>query len=187
MKNKLSLLLIALSLIIGSCNSDKKTTEESATSDAVVTGGQEAVKDDESAKDVVKVAVGSKDHTTLVAALKQADLVTSLSNAGPFTVFAPNDDAFLKLPKGTASAIMNAKTEEDKMALYSFVKKYICRGSFSYDSLKTMKEVKNIGDNSLKIESDAKGIKINGVLIIKGDVKAKNGLIHVLDDCFPDM
>ncbi|MGB3164607.1 MAG: hypothetical protein WBA96_13815, partial [Chitinophagaceae bacterium] len=69
MKNKLSLLLIALSLIIGSCNSDKKTTDESATSDAVVTGGQEAVKDDESAKDVVKVAVGSKDHTTLVAAL----------------------------------------------------------------------------------------------------------------------
>ena len=60
MKKIFSLPLFALSLLIGSCNGDKKTTEESSTSDAVVTGGQEAVKDDESAKDVVKVAVGSK-------------------------------------------------------------------------------------------------------------------------------
>ena len=132
-------------------------------------------------------AYGFGNMNTFVALLKKSGYETMLLLPGPFTVFAPNDDAFLKLPKGTASAIMNAKTEEDKMALYSFVKKYITRGLYSYDSLKTMKEVKNIGDNSLKIESDAKGIKINGVLIIKGDVKAKNGLVHVLDDCFPDM
>ena len=90
--------MLSLTFAMVSCNSDKKTSGE--TSDAATTtGGQETVKDDESQKDIVKIAVGSKDHTTLVAALKQADYVKVLANAGPFTVFAPTNAAFDKLPK----------------------------------------------------------------------------------------
>jgi len=102
MKKIVALPIIILSFFFVRCNNDTKTTVPSAAAEANVTaGGQEAVKDDESAKDVVKIAVGSKDHTTLVAALKQADLVTALSNTGPFTVFAPTNAAFEKLPAGT--------------------------------------------------------------------------------------
>src|SRR6478736_3995926 len=83
------------------CNSGQTETASATTTEASVGGGQSAVQDDESAKDVVKVAAGSKDHTTLVAAVKQAELIDALSNAGPFTVFAPTNEAFNKLPKGT--------------------------------------------------------------------------------------
>ena len=85
---------------ITACNNaaeNTAATSDNTTQAASAAGGQESVKDDESAKDVVKVAVSSKDHTTLVAALKAADLVTSLSNAGPFTVFAPTNQAFTAL------------------------------------------------------------------------------------------
>ena len=103
--------VIALAFIFSACSSNTESASE--IKDAPVTsGGQEAVKDDVSQKDVVKIAVGSKDHTTLVAALKQAEYVDDLSNAGPFTVFAPTNDAFNKLPAGTLDGLM----KDDKKA-----------------------------------------------------------------------
>src|SRR6188768_3106202 len=105
--------IAALVLIFSACNNNTESATASETKDAAAkAGGQEAVQDDESQKDVVKVAVGSKDHTTLVSALKQAGLVTSLSNAGPFTVFAPTNAAFDKLPAGTVDGLM----KDDKKA-----------------------------------------------------------------------
>src|SRR5512139_1787682 len=97
--------IVALIISFSACNGNTESATETKEV-AAQKGGQEAVQDDVSQKDVVKVAVGSKDHTTLVAALKQADLVTALSNAGPFTVFAPTNDAFNKLPAGTVDGLM---------------------------------------------------------------------------------
>ena len=86
--------IAALVLIFSACNNNAESAATSETKDVTAkSGGQESVQDDVSQKDVVKIAVGSKDHTTLVAALKQADYVDDLSNAGPFTVFAPTNDA----------------------------------------------------------------------------------------------
>ena len=107
---KLSLLIsgIAIATFI-SCN---QNTDNAPASEAVNENeasqprGQESVNDDVSQKDVVQVALGSKDHTTLVAALKQADLVEVLKKSGPFTVFAPTNAAFDKLPKGTVEDLM---------------------------------------------------------------------------------
>jgi uncharacterized surface protein with fasciclin (FAS1) repeats len=79
----------------------------------VADAGQSAVKDDESQKDVVKVAIGSKDHTTLVAAVQAAELVDVLSNAGPFTVFAPTNDAFNLLPAGTVDDLVKAGEQRE--------------------------------------------------------------------------
>jgi len=98
---------------IVACNNNGVATEEKAPVAEIEKGGQENVNDNESEKDVVKVAVSSKDHTTLVSALKQADLVTSLSNAGPFTVFAPTNAAFDKLPAGTVEGLMKDDKKED--------------------------------------------------------------------------
>src|SRR6185503_9397524 len=104
--------IILMSVV--SCNGDNAVQDKTSIDETVTSaGGQENVKDDESQKDVVKVAAGSKDHTTLVTAIKQADLVTSLSNAGPFTVFAPTNAAFDALPKGTVDDLMKPEKKED--------------------------------------------------------------------------
>src|SRR4029077_9114959 len=95
------------------CNDSGASTVDKAPAAEAQKGGQENVNDNESEKDVVKVAVSSKDHSTLVSALKQADLVTSLSNAGPFTVFAPTNEAFAKLPAGTVDGLMKDEKKED--------------------------------------------------------------------------
>src|SRR5688572_13607460 len=112
------------SLFLWSCNSTETASTESATTETQTAGGQSAVKDDESAKDVVKVASGSPDHTTLVAAVKKAGLVDALSNAGPFTVFAPVDAAFEKLPSGTVDNLMKEENKaklEDVLQYHVFV------------------------------------------------------------------
>lgn len=98
MKKLFNFSLTALVVLILSCNNTNTKIESSSTDQPSV--GQSGVQDDESAKDVVKVAAGSQNHTTLVAAIKQAGLVDALSNAGPFTVFAPTNAAFDKLYGG---------------------------------------------------------------------------------------
>src|SRR6516165_2931971 len=115
MRTILRICIISLVTGVISCNqgNNQSGTGTQATDSSSVAGGQEKVVDDVSNKDVVKVAVSSKDHTILVNALKQADLVTSLSNAGPFTVFAPTNDAFDKLPAGTVDGLMKDDKKED--------------------------------------------------------------------------
>src|ERR1700690_4528121 len=115
MKNFMTLLSVTLLMGIFSCNQGTGSQSETQTANdsTSVTGGQEKVNEHESQKDIVKIAASSKDHTTLVAALKQADLITSLSNAGPFTVFAPTNAAFDKLPAGTVDGLMKDDKKED--------------------------------------------------------------------------
>src|ERR1051326_5862301 len=110
MKQLLQILLIAAASILFACNNNNETKTESVTTESGNTNaGQANVKDDASMKDIVKVAVGSPDHTTLVKALQQAELVDVLANPGPFTVFAPTNAAFDKLPKGTLDDLMKAE------------------------------------------------------------------------------
>jgi uncharacterized surface protein with fasciclin (FAS1) repeats len=110
MKKLLYSLMFAAAL--SSCNN--KTEESSASTDNATEEvvGQSAVQDNQSQKDVVKVAVGSPDHTTLVAAVKAAEYVDVLSNAGPFTVFAPTNAAFEKLPAGTVNGLLKPEAKK---------------------------------------------------------------------------
>src|SRR6187401_3394904 len=94
------------------CNDTSNEAQKASEEETSVGGEQSAVQDNESAKDVVKVAASSKDHTTLVAAVKQAEIVDTLSNAGPFTVFAPTNAAFDKLPKGTVEDLIKPENKE---------------------------------------------------------------------------
>ena len=106
-KLKYLLCITAIVAFFYGCNGNKENSmvEEDDTT-MVKSGGQESVVDDESQKDVVKVAVSSPDHTTLVAALKHVEYVDDLSNAGPFTVFAPTNAAFDELPEGTLDDLL---------------------------------------------------------------------------------
>ena len=99
-------IICSLCLWLTACDNNNTTPGETVKSEtsASAGAGQSAVQDDASQKNIVQVASGSKDHTTLVAAVKAADLVNALSNAGPFTVFAPTNAAFDKLPAGVNRA-----------------------------------------------------------------------------------
>lgn len=168
--------VVALSLI--SCSKNSGTSEEtdSKQPDAVA-GGQEAVKDDVSQKDVVKVAVGSPDHKSLVVALKAADLVTSLSNSGPFTVFAPTDAAFAKLPAGT---VENLLKPENKDALSDILQHHVTVSVYDVDALTDGKSMGMVdGTNALITKKDGATYFGGGKII--GSVRASNGIVHVID------
>lgn len=179
MKKILSIPFIALSLLIGSCNGDKKTTDESTSTDAAAsTGGQEAVKDDESQKDVVKIAVGSQDHTTLVAALKQAEYVDDLSNAGPFTVFAPTNAAFDKLPSGTLDGLMK---DDKKADLQNILEYHVAVGVYKTENMQDGQTINmaNLDNITLSIK-DGK-VMVNGTANVVATIPASNGIIYVID------
>lgn len=169
-----------LVIIIASCNNatETATTADTGTQTSTPAGGQEAVVDDESAKDVVKVAVGSKDHTTLVAALKQAELVTALSNAGPFTVFAPTNDAFNKLPAGTVDGLMK---DDKKADLQNILQYHVTVSAIKAENLRDGQTLGMVnGDNATITVKDGK-VTLNGSANIVASVPASNGMIHVID------
>ena len=163
-----------------SCNNESATTTtpENTASASTPAGGQENVQDNESAKDVVKVAVSSKDHTTLVAALKQAELVTSLSNAGPFTVFAPTNAAFDKLPAGTVEGLMK---DDKKEALQNILQYHVTVSAMKAESFTDGQVLGMVnGDNVTIHIKDGKVILNNSATII-ASIPASNGIIHVID------
>jgi len=169
----------ALILIFGACNSNTESATAIETKDAAAnSGGQEAVQDDVSQKDVVKIAAGSKDHTTLVAALKQADYVDDLSNAGPFTVFAPTNDAFNKLPAGTVDGLMKDGKKAD---LQNVLEYHVAVGVYKTENMQDGQKINmaNLGDITLSVK-DGK-VMVNGVANIVASIPAANGIIHVVD------
>ncbi len=171
--------LIAMTFM--SCNS-KKTTEEDQTIateqvSTVPEGGQSTVKDDVSQKNVVQVAISSPDHTTLVAAVKAAELVDVLSNAGPFTVFAPTNAAFAKLPAGTVDNLLKP---ENKKKLQDILQYHVYVGNLKTDYMKDGQKLDQV--NSAKVTIGVKNGKytVNGANII-ASIPTSNGIIHVID------
>jgi len=139
---------------------------------------------------VVDIAVGSKDHTTLVAAVKAADLVSVLQTAGPFTVFAPTNDAFAKLPKGTVESLLKP---ENKATLAKVLTYHVVAGNLDAAAVvKAISEgkgkvtVKTVSGGSLTASlNDGKVILTdeNGgtSTVVATDLKANNGVIHVIN------
>jgi uncharacterized surface protein with fasciclin (FAS1) repeats len=159
------------------CNANEATVKSAAAETSA--GGQSMVQDDESAKDVVKVAAGSKDHSTLVAAVKQAELVDALSNAGPFTVFAPTNAAFDKLPKGTVEDLMKP---ENKEKLQDILQYHVFVGNLSTTLLQDGQTLNEVNGGNITISKSADGkIKINNAANIIASIPASNGVIHVID------
>lgn len=181
MKKYFSIPLFTLALIAAGCGNDKKESSNSGGTDAVVTsGGQENVQDDVSQKDVVKIAVGSKDHTTLVAALKQAEYVDDISNAGPFTVFAPTNAAFDKLPAGTVEGLMK---DDKKADLQNILEYHVSIGVFRENILQDGQQIGQANGDNITISKSADGkIRINNKANVVAAIPASNGLVYVIDE-----
>lgn len=133
------------------------------------------------ADDIVDTAVKAGSFKTLVAAVKAAGLVDTLKSKGPFTVFAPTDEAFAKLPKGTVETLLKP---ENKAKLASILTYHVVAGK--YDAARiTKSKSKQFGLKSvqgLNIAVDLrKGVKVSGASVVKTDIATSNGIIHVID------
>ena len=167
--------------IIGivSCNqTNTKTEQTNMPSEVKVEGGQGSIQDNESAKDVVKIAAGSKDHTTLVAAIKQAELVNVLSNAGPFTVFAPTNAAFDKIPKETLDDLMK---DENKEKLQDILQYHVYVGTLKTDMMEDGQTFNQVNGGNITITKKDGKIIVNNSATVIASIPAANGIIHVID------
>lgn len=139
--------------------------------------GQASVQDSESQPDVVKVAVGSPDHTTLVAAVKAAELVDALSNAGPFTVFAPVNAAFDKLPAGMVETLLKP---ENKSQLKQVLQHHVTTSALELDYFEDGQSVGMV-DGGRETFTRRDGAAYIGSAKIVASVRASNGWVHVID------
>ena len=128
------------------------------------------------AKDVVDTAIAAGSFKSLVAAVQAADLVKQLKGAGPYTVFAPTDDAFAKIPKGDLDALL-----KDKPRLYKVLTHHVFAGNASSDDLAMLKDLSVASGGRLSIQVGKGLLKVGGANVIKRDIVASNGLIHVID------
>ncbi|MEI8106654.1 MAG: fasciclin domain-containing protein [Verrucomicrobiota bacterium] len=126
---------------------------------------------------VVAIAAGNPDFSTLVAAVKAAGLAETLSGAGPFTIFAPTNAAFAKLPAGTVETLLKP---ENKAKLASILTYHVVAGKVLAADVKSGM-VKTVQGGEITIVANADGVTVNGAKVLKTDIVGSNGVIHVID------
>lgn len=180
MQKLLLVQIYCLLYLLMSCNSpqteDKVSTQTTPTTTAI---GQSGVKDDVSNPNVVQIAVGSPDHTTLVTALKAAGLVDAMSNAGPFTVFAPTNAAFDKLPDGTVEGLLKP---DQKNALSDILEYHVYVGVIKTNLMRDGQSLGQVNGKNITVSVKDGKYMINGKANIIASIPASNGIIHVIDD-----
>jgi uncharacterized surface protein with fasciclin (FAS1) repeats len=129
----------------------------------------------EDKKDIVDTAVAAGSFKTLAKALTEAGLVETLKGKGPFTVFAPTDEAFAKLPKETLEAVL-----KDKKKLTAILTYHVVSGKVMAADVVKLKSAKTVNGKEVKIDS-TDGVKVNGAKVVKADIETSNGVIHVID------
>ena len=129
-------------------------------------------------QDIVETALAAGSFKTLAKALQAADLVETLKGAGPFTVFAPTDEAFAKLPAGTLEALLKP---ENKLKLQRILKSHVVAGRVMASDVVKINSAKAVSGDALTIASRDGGVTVDGAKVVKTDIAATNGVIHVID------
>ena len=129
-------------------------------------------------RDIVDTAVAAGSFKTLAKALQAADLVETLKGAGPFTVFAPTDEAFAKLPAGTLETLLKP---ENKAKLQRILKAHVVAGKVMAAEVLTTSSAKAVSGDTLTIALRDGGVTVDGAKVVKTDIAATNGVIHVID------
>ena len=170
-------LLIPIFLMLVYSCAPRQEQSAGTTDEVSEDAGQSRVQDDVSVPDVVRVAVSSPDHTTLVAALKTAGYVDELSNAGPFTVFAPTNAAFEKLPPGTVETLVKPENREKLRYILEY---HVYVGSLSDNFLRDGMNLNQVNLQNVSIAKKDGKITVNGANVV-ATIKAANGYVHVID------
>ncbi len=185
MKRTNTLLILGMSILllglVSNCKNEAKSgtvdTSPSATTSEAKEQGQAFIEDDESTPNVLNIAIGSPDHTTLVAAVQAADLENVLVNAGPLMVFAPTNEAFAALPEGTVDDLLKP---ENKDALANILKFHVTPGNYSKEFIMKFKSLGQANDQNVAVEVKDGEVYVGGAKII-ASIPAGNGIVHVVD------
>ena len=172
MKKAIAFAAVA-ALTLAACGSDNETTEETT---AEMTEETSDMSSEETAGDIVAVASATEGFSTLVAAIEAAGLVETLQGEGPFTVFAPTDDAFAALPEGLLEKLL---LPENVAVLTSILTYHVVPGLVMSADV-TAGDVTTVEGSTITIATDG-GVTVNGANVTAVDVAASNGVIHVID------
>jgi uncharacterized surface protein with fasciclin (FAS1) repeats len=178
MKKLFFVVICSSTVFLHACQDSASTSTESPKSAEEKMAGQSGVQDDVSQKNVVQIAVGSKDHSTLVAAVKAAELVDVLSNTGPFTVFAPTNAAFDKLPSGTVDGLLKP---EKKDVLTDILQYHVSVGVYKAEAFKDGQVLGQVNGSNVTVTLKDGKVILNGIATIIASIPASNGIIHVID------
>ncbi len=129
-------------------------------------------------KDIVDTAVGAGTFNTLAAALTAADLVDTLKGEGPFTVFAPTDDAFAKLPEGTVENLLKPENKDQLIAVLTY---HVVAGKVMAADVVKLDAATTVNGADVTIKASDAGVMVDGANVVTTDIKASNGVIHVID------
>lgn len=175
-KNIILSTLIVLSIFFAGCGGaeNNEQIEEESTTEQV---GQSTVQDPDSKPNVVQIAVGSKDHSTLVTAVKAAKLVDALSNVGPFTVFAPVNSAFDALPSGTVEGLLKPEAIKDLTKVLEY---HVYVGIIKESLMSDGMTLNQVNGQNVTIKVTPEGTFVNDAKIV-ASIDASNGVIHVID------
>jgi uncharacterized surface protein with fasciclin (FAS1) repeats len=173
---KTYLLVFLIGLLAFGCG-QQTATNENTTAAEPLGGGQSTVQDETSEPDVVRIAVGSPDHTTLVAALQAAKYVDALSNAGPFTVFAPTNAAFDKLPAGTVEGLLKPESAD---ALKNILEYHVYVGVIKEEYVQDGMTLNQVNLDNVTLNKKDGKITVNGANVL-GVAKATNGVVYIID------
>lgn len=169
--------IVGIFVVVGLINGCTKKDDASSAAAPAPAPGQAMVVDDISQKNVVQIAVGSKDHTTLVKAVQAAELVDVLANPGPFTVFAPVNTAFDKLPAGTVEGLLKP---EKKEALADILQHHVFVGILKESDLTDGRVINQVDLNDVTITRKDGKIYVDDAAVL-ASIPAANGIIHVID------
>ena len=159
---------VALAAIAGSATAGSGTKKSKEASTAQVTQAQ----------DIVTTAVAAGSFKTLAAALEAAGLVETLQGKGPFTVFAPTDEAFAKLPKGTVEELLKPANKEKLIGVLTY---HVVAGNVMAKDVVALENAKTVNGQSLSIVTKDGAVRIDGANVVKTDIVCSNGVIHVID------
>ena len=166
MRNKYLFTALFLALAVTACAKDAPQASTTAASQAAPD------------PDIVAVAAGAGQFQTLVAAVQAAGLVETLQSPGPFTVFAPTDEAFAKLPAGTVDSLLLPENKDKLTAILTY---HVVAGEVLAADVVKLDSANTVEGQPVAIDASDAGVRINDANVIKADVMASNGVIHVID------
>lgn len=141
-------------------------------------GSKSEMKEEAKQPDIVQTAISAGSFKTLVAAVQAADLVGVLQGDGPFTVFAPTDEAFAKLPDGTVESLLKPENRDQLVAILKY---HVVPGRVAAADVVSLKEAKTAQGQSLAITVKDDVVKVDGASVVTTDIETSNGIIHVID------
>ena len=182
----LALSFVTLTLAVTGCDDEESTTSTNPTPTSSSSSGGSSSGGSSSGSsttptaqaDIIATAEGAGTFKTLVAAVRAADLEATLKGPGPFTVFAPNDDAFAALPAGTVDDLLKP---ENKAKLASILTYHVVSGNVPSSEAVKLTTAKTVNGKDLTLSTANGGLEVNGAKVLQADIKASNGVIHVID------